>query len=60
MESLRKRSGVTNASVTKRIQEIEERNSGVEDSIEIINTTVKDNVKRKKLLVQTYRKSRTQ
>jgi len=39
-------------SITNRIQEIEGRISGAEDSIEIIDTTVKDNVKRKKLLVQ--------
>jgi len=31
---------------------MEERISGAEDSIEIIDSTVKDNVKRKKLLVQ--------
>jgi len=34
------------------MQEIEEKISGAEDSIEIIDTMVKENVKRKKLLVQ--------
>jgi hypothetical protein len=31
---------------------MEERISGVEDSIENINTTIKDNVKRKNILTQ--------
>jgi hypothetical protein len=35
-----------------RIQEIEERISGAEDSIENIDTTIKENVKCKKLLTQ--------
>jgi hypothetical protein len=41
MESLQMRSGVTDASITNRIQEIEERISGIEDTIEDIDTTVK-------------------
>jgi len=52
MENQRKRQGAVDTIITNRIQEIEERISGAEDSIEIINTTVKDNVKWKKLLVQ--------
>jgi hypothetical protein len=47
MENLGKRSGITNVSITNRIQEIEERLSGVEDSIEDIDTTVKENSKHK-------------
>jgi hypothetical protein len=52
IENLGKRSGVIDASITKRIQEIEERISGAEDTIENIDTTVKENVKCKKLLNQ--------
>ena len=46
------RSGVIDASITNRIQEIEERISGAEDTIENIDTTVKENAKCKKLLTQ--------
>jgi hypothetical protein len=51
-ENLGKRSGVIDASITKRIQEIEERISGAEDIIKNIDTTVKENAKCKKLLTQ--------
>jgi uncharacterized coiled-coil protein SlyX len=40
------------ASITNRIQEIEERISGAEDTIENIDITVRDNAKCKKLLTQ--------
>jgi hypothetical protein len=50
MEKLGKRSGSINASTTNRIQEIEERISGVEYTIEDINTPGKENTKCKKLL----------
>ena len=53
MENLGKRSGITNVSITNRIQEIDERISGVEDTIEEIDTTVKENSKHKKLLTQS-------
>ena len=43
VENLGKRSGVTDASITNRIQEIEERISGAEDTIENIDSTVKEN-----------------
>jgi hypothetical protein len=43
LENLGKRSGVTGASITNRIQEIEERISGAEDTIENIETTVREN-----------------
>jgi hypothetical protein len=59
MENLGKRLGVINASITSRIQEIKERISGVEDTKENIDTTVKENAKCKKLLTQNM-KSRTQ
>ena len=45
MENLGKRSGATDASITNRIQEIEERMSGVEDTIKDIDTLVKENYK---------------
>jgi len=48
----RKRQGVIDTNIINRIQEKEERLSGAEDSIEIIDSTVKDNGKWKKLLVQ--------
>ena len=47
LENLGKRSGVIDTSITNRI---EERISGVEDTIENIDTTVKENAKSKKLL----------
>jgi hypothetical protein len=52
MEILGKRTGVTDVSVSNRIQEIGERLSGREDTIEDIDTTVKENIKSKKLLNQ--------
>jgi predicted nucleic acid-binding Zn-ribbon protein len=48
IENLGKRPGVKDASITKRIQEIEERISGAEDPIENIDTTVKENATYKK------------
>ena len=45
IENLRKRLGVIDASITSRIQEIEERITGKEDTIENIDTTVKENAK---------------
>ena len=50
IETLGKRSGVIDASITNKIQEIKERISGIEDTIE--DTTVKENTKGKKLLTQ--------
>jgi hypothetical protein len=52
LENLGKSSGVIDASITNRIQEIEERISGTEDTIENIDTTIKENVKCKKTLTQ--------
>jgi hypothetical protein len=59
-ENLGKKSGAIDASITNRIQETEERIPGAEDTIENIDTTIKENVKCKKILTQTFRKSRTQ
>ena len=44
-KKLGKRSGVINTSITNRIQETEERISGAGDTIENIDTTVKENAK---------------
>jgi hypothetical protein len=52
IENLGKKSGVIDASITNRIQEKEERISGEEDTIENIDTTIKENVKCKKILTQ--------
>jgi uncharacterized coiled-coil protein SlyX len=56
LENLEKRSGVIDASITNRIREIEERISGTEDTIENIDTTLKENTKSKKLLTQNIQK----
>lgn len=52
MENLGKRSGITDVSITNRIQEIEERISVVKDTLEEIDTTTKENSKLKELLTQ--------
>ena len=41
IETLRKKSGTIDVSISNRIQEMEERISGAEDSIENIGTTIK-------------------
>jgi prefoldin subunit 5 len=60
IETLREKSGTIDVSISNRIQEMEERISGAEDSIENIRTTIKENAKCKKILTQTSRKSRIQ
>jgi uncharacterized coiled-coil protein SlyX len=52
IENLGKRSGVIDSSITNRIKKIEEKNSIKEDTIESIDTTVKENAKCKKVLTQ--------
>ena len=52
IENLGKRSGLIDACITNRIQEREERISCIEDTLENIDTTVKENAKCKKLLTQ--------
>ena len=52
VENLKKRSGVTDASISNRLQEMEERISGVKDNIENIDKTVREDAKAKKLLIQ--------
>jgi len=51
-ENLENRGGVIDSSITNRTQEIEEKISGAEDTIENINMTFKEHVKHKKLLTQ--------
>ena len=41
--------------ITNKIQEMKEKVSGIEDMIEEINTSVKENVKAKKFLTQNIR-----
>ena len=50
IENLGKKSGAIDASITNRIQKIEERISGAEDTIENIDTTIKENAKYKRTL----------
>ena len=45
MQNLGKKSGVIDASINNIIQEIEERISGAEDTIENIDSTVKESAK---------------
>jgi hypothetical protein len=52
IETQGKKSGIIDVSISNRIQEMEERISGAEDSIENIGTTIKENVKSKKILIQ--------
>jgi hypothetical protein len=52
IETLEKKSGTIDASISFRIQEMEERISGAEDSIENIGTTIKENTKCKRILTQ--------
>ena len=52
MENLDKQMDTTEASITNRIQEMEDRISGVEDTIEEIDSLVKENVKYNKFLAQ--------
>jgi hypothetical protein len=56
MENLGKKSGITDVSITNRVQEIKERISGIEDTLEEIDTTVKENSKHKELLNQSIQK----
>jgi chromosome segregation ATPase len=54
IQSVGKRPGVIDAGITNRLQQIEERISGVGGTIENIDTTVKVNVKPKKYLTQKH------
>jgi chromosome segregation ATPase len=52
IETLGKKFGTIDSSISNRIQDMEERISGAEDSIENISSTIKENTKRKKILTQ--------
>ena len=52
LENLGKRSGVIDTSIINRIQKIEERITGAEDTTKSIDTTVKENARSKRLLTQ--------
>ena len=45
IENLRKKSGTIDASISNRIQEMEERISSAEDSIENVSKKLKNNAK---------------
>jgi FtsZ-binding cell division protein ZapB len=57
IETLGKKSGTIYVSISNRLQEMEERISGAEDSIENISTTIKENTKCKKILTQNIQES---
>ena len=48
IETLGKKSGTIDASISNKIQEMEEKISGAEDSIKNIRTTIKENIKLKR------------
>jgi chromosome segregation ATPase len=52
IETLGKKSGTIDVSISNGIQEMEERISGAEDSIENMGTTIKENTKCKRILTQ--------
>ncbi|ERE67250.1 LINE-1 type transposase domain-containing protein 1 [Cricetulus griseus] len=52
MERLDKQSGTKDVSITNRIQEMEERISAIEDSLEDIHSSAKENLKSNKSLTQ--------
>jgi hypothetical protein len=59
LENLGKRSGGVDAIITNKIQEIEERISGAEHTIENMDTTVKESTKSKNLLSQNIQEIQT-
>jgi chromosome segregation ATPase len=52
IENIGKKSGTIDASISKGVQEMEERISGAEDSMENISTAIKETGKCKKILTQ--------
>ena len=53
IETLGKKSGTIDARISNRIQEMEERISGAEDSIENMGTTIKEMQNAKRSLLKT-------
>jgi chromosome segregation ATPase len=58
IETLEKISGTIDARISNRIQGMEEKISGAEDSIENICTTIKENAKSKNILTQNIQEIR--
>jgi uncharacterized coiled-coil protein SlyX len=56
IEILGNKSGTIDVSINNRIQEMEERISSAEDSIENMDTTIKENTKAKKILTKNIQK----
>ena len=52
MENLGKRMETAEVSITNKMQDMEERISGVDDNIEEIDSSVKENTKSNKFLTQ--------
>jgi hypothetical protein len=52
IETLGKKSGIIDVSISNRMQEMEERISGAEDSIQSMGTTIKKNANCKKIQTQ--------
>ncbi|KAL6056636.1 hypothetical protein STEG23_020363 [Scotinomys teguina] len=52
IENLSKRTGTTDANITNRIQEMEDRISGIEDTIEETDLLAKENTNTKKVITQ--------
>ena len=57
IENLGKRSGVIDPSITNRIQEIKDKISGADNTIENTDTTMKENAKCKKILTQNIQET---
>jgi chromosome segregation ATPase len=55
VETLGKKSGTIDRSISNKIQEMKERISDAEDSIENMDTTIKENAKCKKILTQNIK-----
>jgi hypothetical protein len=53
IETLGKKSGSIDGRISNRIQEMEERISGAEDSTDSMDTTIKENAKCIKVLTKT-------
>jgi chromosome segregation ATPase len=59
IQTLGKKSGTIDVSISNRIQEMEERISVAKDNIENMDITIKENAKCKKILTQNIQKSKT-
>ena len=58
IENLGKKLGIIDESINNRIQELEERISGAEDTIESIDSTIRENAKCKRLVTQNHPESK--